>query len=66
MYCVEGFRHVQCHCNGPVWGLFLVEALCNCVGDVVQCCGGGVLGFESVLVVGRSSVVCDVRKYDLF
>lgn len=45
-----------------MWRLGLVETMCDCVIDVVKCCGGGVIGFEAMLMSDVGYVGSDVRK----
>jgi len=46
---VESFRHVKRCDDGALWWFFHVEALCDCVVDLMECRGGGVLFLEAVL-----------------
>ena len=60
IYCVKSLGHVQGYCNCSMWGLVLVETYSDFVIYYVECCGGGVERFVSVLVFNVRNVVCYV------
>ena len=66
IYCVKSFTHVKSNYYCSVWGLFLVETSCDCVGYFVQRSCGGMIGFEAVLVFKVGYVLCDFWKDDFF
>ena len=60
IYCVEGFGHVECYCDGSLGGFFLVEAMGYGGVNLVKGSGGGVFGLEAVLEVEGGYVCCYV------
>ena len=62
VYCVEGFAHVKGNKDGSGRRLVFVETLRNGICNVVQCCVGGVICFEAMLVGIVFDVLSDLWK----
>ena len=64
--CVEGLTEVQGHNYSAIWWLRFVETLCDLVYELIQCCRGGVVCLETMLVGIVWDVCGDVWKNDFF
>ncbi len=49
--CIEGTRQVQGHQDGAVAGSLPVQVGCNVMVDFLQCCGGGMVFPEAMLMI---------------